>query len=95
MLHRYVFVEYGPMELDLNLRVRVHELEAFLEQKVRASPGSLPVPVMPQPLSLPCCLTCSLGAAVAPPCDSDTRLVHQQHNEVPSLHLLQFAVSLS
>ena len=24
---RYVFVEYGPMELDLNLRVRVHELE--------------------------------------------------------------------
>jgi len=32
---RYVFVEYGPMELDLNLRVRVHELEAYLSAKVR------------------------------------------------------------
>jgi hypothetical protein len=29
-----VFVEYGPMELDLNLRVRVHELEQHLQKKV-------------------------------------------------------------
>ncbi|MEW5305221.1 MAG: hypothetical protein WDW36_007777 [Sanguina aurantia] len=28
---RYVQVEYGPMELDLNLRVRVHCLEAWLK----------------------------------------------------------------
>ena len=34
-VHRYVFVEYGPMELDINLRVRVHELEKALEEKVR------------------------------------------------------------
>ena len=34
---RYVFVEYGPMELDLNLRVRVHELEQHLQQKVWGS----------------------------------------------------------
>jgi urea carboxylase len=27
---RYVLVEYGPMELDLNLRVRVWELQAHL-----------------------------------------------------------------
>lgn len=27
---RYVLVEYGPMELDLNLRVRVHMLEKWL-----------------------------------------------------------------
>ena len=34
---RYVMVEYGPMELDLNLRVRVWALEKHLaEQKVRA-----------------------------------------------------------
>lgn len=31
---RYVFVEYGPMELDINLRVRVHELETALKKKV-------------------------------------------------------------
>ncbi|KAK9905055.1 hypothetical protein WJX75_008745 [Coccomyxa subellipsoidea] len=41
---RYVFVEYGPMELDLNLRVRVHELEGYLADKavpgiVETSPG--------------------------------------------------------
>ena len=30
---RYVFVEYGPMELDINLRVRVHELEKALKEK--------------------------------------------------------------
>ena len=34
-LCRYIFVEYGPMELDLNLRVRIHELEEWLKQKVR------------------------------------------------------------
>lgn len=27
-------MEYGPMELDINLRVRVHELEKALEEKV-------------------------------------------------------------
>lgn len=27
-------VEYGPMELDLNLRVRIFELEQFLAEKV-------------------------------------------------------------
>ena len=31
---RYVFVEYGPMELDLNLRVRIDELEHVLADKV-------------------------------------------------------------
>lgn len=31
---RYVFVEYGPMELDLNLRVRIDELEKFLAKQV-------------------------------------------------------------
>ncbi len=36
---RYVFVEYGPMELDLNLRVRVHELERYLADKVRHLPS--------------------------------------------------------
>lgn len=41
---RYVFLEYGPMELDLNLRVRIHELEQYLaEQKIEGlletSPG--------------------------------------------------------
>ncbi|CAK0782570.1 hypothetical protein CVIRNUC_005782 [Coccomyxa viridis] len=41
---RYVFVEYGPMELDINLRVRVHELEKVLEEKripgiIETSPG--------------------------------------------------------
>ncbi|KAK9808039.1 hypothetical protein WJX73_007706 [Symbiochloris irregularis] len=30
---RYVFVEYGPMELDLNLRVRIAELTKALEQQ--------------------------------------------------------------
>lgn len=34
---RYVFVEYGPMELDLNLRVRIDELERYLADKVRPS----------------------------------------------------------
>ena len=33
-MYRYVFVEYGPMELDINLRVRVHELEKALKEKV-------------------------------------------------------------
>ena len=32
---RYLFVEYGPMELDLNLRVRVHELQGALMQQAR------------------------------------------------------------
>ncbi|KAL3134817.1 hypothetical protein ABBQ32_007791 [Trebouxia sp. C0010 RCD-2024] len=41
---RYVQVEYGPMELDLNLRVRIHELEKYLanqkvEGLVETSPG--------------------------------------------------------
>lgn len=30
-------LEYGPMELDLSLRARVHELEKWL--KARALPG--------------------------------------------------------
>ena len=33
MLYRYVQVEYGPMELDLNLRVRIYELEKHLKQQ--------------------------------------------------------------
>jgi urea carboxylase len=41
---RYVFVEYGPMELDLNLRVRVQLLEDWLKGNkaqgvVETSPG--------------------------------------------------------
>ncbi|KAK9819502.1 hypothetical protein WJX74_000026 [Apatococcus lobatus] len=41
---RYIFVEYGPMELDLNLRVRINELEEWLRSKgvsglVETSPG--------------------------------------------------------
>jgi urea carboxylase len=41
---RYVFLEYGPMELDLALRVRVHELQAWLAAQgvdglVETSPG--------------------------------------------------------
>lgn len=40
---RYVMVEYGPMELDLNLRVRVWALEKHLaEQKVRTIADTLP-----------------------------------------------------
>ena len=31
---RYVQVEYGPMELDLNLRVRIFELEKHLAEQV-------------------------------------------------------------
>ena len=31
---RYVQVEYGPMELDLNLRVPIHELEKHLADQV-------------------------------------------------------------
>eukprot|EP00803_Ostreobium_quekettii_P002335 evm.model.scf_303EXC.6 EVM.evm.TU.scf_303EXC.6 scf_303EXC:97659-103117(+) len=35
---RYVLVEYGPMELDINLRVRVHMLEKWLaDRKVGCS----------------------------------------------------------
>ena len=34
MICRCVFVEYGPMELDLNLRVRIDELEHVLADKV-------------------------------------------------------------
>lgn len=41
--YRYVFVEYGPMELDINLRVRVHELEKALEERVTSFlPFSVP-----------------------------------------------------
>lgn len=41
---RYIFVEYGPMELDINLRVRVQLLEDWLEKKditglIETSPG--------------------------------------------------------
>eukprot|EP01025_Chloroclados_australasicus_P016511 TRINITY_DN1830_c0_g1_i6.p1 TRINITY_DN1830_c0_g1~~TRINITY_DN1830_c0_g1_i6.p1 ORF type:complete len:1188 (-),score=148.95 TRINITY_DN1830_c0_g1_i6:1676-5239(-) len=41
---RYVMVEYGPMELDLNIRVRVYALEKWLEANsveglVETSPG--------------------------------------------------------
>ncbi len=35
-MRRYVQVEYGPMELDLNLRVRIYELEKHLKQQVSA-----------------------------------------------------------
>ena len=35
---RYVFVEYGPLEIDLNLRVRVHELEKAVEKRVCSLP---------------------------------------------------------
>lgn len=31
---RYIFVEYGPMALDLNLRVRIDELENYLAAQV-------------------------------------------------------------
>ena len=34
---RCLFVEYGPMELDLNLRVRVHELQNALTEQVGAA----------------------------------------------------------
>ncbi len=33
-VRRYVQVEYGPMELDLNLRVRIYELEKHLKAQV-------------------------------------------------------------
>ncbi|CAD7701958.1 unnamed protein product [Ostreobium quekettii] len=41
---RYVLVEYGPMELDINLRVRVHMLEKWLADRkveglVETNPG--------------------------------------------------------
>jgi urea carboxylase len=37
---RYVLVEYGPMELDLNLRVRIWALQAHLAAaKVRPVDG--------------------------------------------------------
>ena len=41
---RYIFVEYGPMELDLNLRVRVEQLQDWLSSKqisglIETSPG--------------------------------------------------------
>ena len=36
-MHRYVQVEYGPMELDLNLRVRIYELEKHLKEQVSHS----------------------------------------------------------
>ncbi|KAI3425770.1 hypothetical protein D9Q98_007745 [Chlorella vulgaris] len=41
---RYVFLEYGPMELDIGLRVRVHEIEHYLAEKkidglIETSPG--------------------------------------------------------
>lgn len=41
---RYVFVEYGPMELDLNLRVRVDELEHHLASQVTISLACLSIP---------------------------------------------------
>ena len=31
---RYVFVEYGPLVIDINLCVRVHELRKALEERV-------------------------------------------------------------
>lgn len=34
---RYLFLEYGPMELDLNLRVRVHQLEAWIKEHQKKS----------------------------------------------------------
>lgn len=37
---RYVQVEYGPMELDLNLRVRIYELERHLKGQVSLTAGS-------------------------------------------------------
>lgn len=56
---RYIFVEYGPMELDLNLRVRVQLLEEWLEKKsidglVETSPGvrSLMIEYCPETLHL-------------------------------------------
>lgn len=56
---RYIFIEYGPMELDLNLRVRVQLLEEWLNQKqlkgfLEASPGvrSLMVEYEPDVLHL-------------------------------------------
>ena len=39
---RYVQVEYGPMELDLNLRVRIHELEKHLAAQVASVPLQAP-----------------------------------------------------
>lgn len=33
-IRRYVYVEYGPMELDLNLRVRIDELQKSLATQV-------------------------------------------------------------
>lgn len=41
---RYVFLEYGPMELDINLRIRVHEIEQYLAAQgidglIETSPG--------------------------------------------------------
>ncbi|PSC69627.1 urea carboxylase [Micractinium conductrix] len=41
---RYIFLEYGPMELDISLRVRVHEIEQYLAAKkidglIETSPG--------------------------------------------------------
>lgn len=43
---RYVFLEYGPMELHISLRVRVHEMEQHLaalgvDGLVETSPGGL------------------------------------------------------
>ena len=35
---RYVLVEYGPMELDLNLRVRVWALQQYLIDKQASVP---------------------------------------------------------
>lgn len=46
---RYVFVEYGPMQLDLNLRVRVHFLEQALASQARGPP--LPPLLSLSPLS--------------------------------------------
>jgi hypothetical protein len=43
-------VEYGPMELDLALRVRVHLLTEALEKAKVSSPPSPPSP---------CCLSSS------------------------------------
>lgn len=61
---RYIFVEYGPMELDLNLRVRVKLLEEWFDRNhidgfVESSPGvrSLMIEYNPDVLHLKNLLT--------------------------------------
>jgi hypothetical protein len=59
------------MELDLNLRVRVHELEAFLEKKVRAL--HMPLPRGKHASRLPRLLFGAGLRLVALPCHWDTQ----------------------